>query len=381
MILHALLALVCGFAGTLPEPASARAPKAGQEILYVGTYSQRGSEGIYVFAFDRKAATLKKVQAVPGPKSPSFLAVHPSGKYIYSVNEGAPVANGVSAYAVDRNSGQLTALNQESSHGRGPCHISIDQTGKVAFVSNYGGGTFAVLPVKADGSLGAATDSLTYAGTGPNKQRQEKPHIHSAIVSPDNRFVYVSDLGTDKIYSYEIDKAAGKVKPAATPFVSETPGSGPRHFVFHPNRRFAYGVQELTSTVAVFSVDQKTGALTVLEERIPTLPADFTGANTSADIHIDPKGRFLYQSNRGANVLSIFAIQPDGRLKAAGHQSTMGKTPRNFMIDPKGEFLLAANQDTDTIVIFRIDQKTGLLTQVGEPVSVPAPVCLKLVNL
>lgn len=382
MIMHTLFSLVLGVAGVFAAAPPAKIPKvAGQEILYVGTYSLRGSEGVYVYAFDRKTATLRKLQAVSGQKSPSFLAVHPSGKYVYSVNEGAPVANGVSAYVVDRSTGQLTAINQESSHGRGPCHISIDQTGKLAFVSNYGGGTFAVLPVKADGSLGAATDSLTYTGTGPNKQRQEKPHIHSAIVSPDNRFVYVSDLGTDKIYSYEIDKAAGKVKPAATPFVSEMPGSGPRHFVFHPNRRFAYGVQELTSTVAVFAVDPKSGALTILEERIPTLPADFTGSNTSADIHIDPKGRFLYQSNRGANVLSIFAIQPDGRLKAVGHQPTMGKTPRNFMIDPKGEFLLAANQDTDSIVIFRIDPKTGLLTQAGEPVSVPAPVCLKLVNL
>ncbi|OIN60544.1 3-carboxymuconate cyclase [Arsenicibacter rosenii] len=369
-------------AGTCTATPPARTNKAEkQEILYVGTYSTRGSEGIYVYAFDRKTATLRKLQAVSGPKSPSFLAVHPSGNYVYSVNEGAPVANGVSAYSVDGRTGQLTAINQESSHGRGPCHISIDQTGKLAFVSNYGGGTFAVLPVRADGSLGAATDSLTYSGAGPNKQRQEKPHIHSAIVSPDNRFVYVSDLGTDKIYSYAIDKATGKVKPAATPFVSERPGSGPRHFVFHPNRRFAYGVQELTSTVAVFAVDPKSGTLTVLEERIPTLPAGFTGSNTSADIHIDPKGRFLYQSNRGANVLSIFAIQPDGRLKLAGHQATMGKTPRNFVIDAKGEFLLAANQDTDTVIIFRIDPKTGLLTQVGEPVSIPAPVCLQLVNL
>lgn len=364
-----------------PTKPETGAPQANRELIYVGTYSVRGSEGIYVFDFDRKTGKLTKVQSVANAKSPSFLAIHPSGKFAYSVNEAAKDADGVNAYALDRTNGHLTLINQEASNGGAPCHISIDQTGKVAFVSNYSGGTFTVLPIKADGSLGKATTTLNYTGTGPNKQRQEKPHIHSATISPDNRFAYVSDLGTDKIYIYEIDKAAASVKPAQIPFVSVKPGSGPRHFAFHPNGQFAYGAEELTSSVAVFSVNKKTGALTLIEDNIKTLPADFTGSNSSADIHVDPKGRFLYQSNRGHNSLAIFAIQKDGKLKLTGNQPTGGKTPRNFMIDPKGEFLLAANQDTDNIVVFRIDQKTGQLTQVGEPVSVPAPVCLKLLNL
>ena len=366
---------------TQANAPQANAPQANRELIYVGTYSQRGSEGIYVFEFDRKSGKLTKIQAVPNDKSPSFLAIHPSGKFAYSVNEGAKNEDGVNAYTLDRSNGHLTLLNQQSSHGRGPCHISVDKTGKIAFISNYGEGAFTVLPIQADGSLAKATTTLLYTGNGPNKQRQEKPHIHSATISPDNRFVYVSDLGTDKIYTYEIDHAAAAIKPAQTPFISVKPGSGPRHFTFHPTGKFAYGVEELVSAVSVFSVDKKTGALTLIEDNVKTLPADFTGQNTSADIHIDPKGRFLYQSNRGHNSLAILAIQKDGKLKLVGNQLTGGKTPRNFLIDPQGEYLVAANQDTDNVVVFRIDPKTGLLSQVGEPVSVPAPVCLKLVSL
>lgn len=357
------------------------APQAGRELIYVGTYSKRGSEGIYILEFDRSTGKLTQKQTVANSKSPSFLAIHPSGKFAYSVNEDAKEADGVSAYSLNRTNGQLTLLNQEDSNGGAPCHISIDQTGKLAFVSNYSGGTFTVLPIKADGSLGKATTTLSYSGSGPNKQRQEKAHIHSAFISPDNRFIYVSDLGSDKIYIYQIDPAQGSIKPASTPFVSVKPGSGPRHFTFHPNGQFAYGVEELVSGVSVFAINKKTGGLTLLEDNVKTLPADFSGQNTSADIHIDPKGRFLYQSNRGHNSLAIFAIQADGKLKWVGEQATDGKNPRNFMIDPKGEFLLVANQDSDNIVVFRIDPKTGLLKKVGEPISVPAPVCLKLLSL
>lgn len=362
--------------GILTGASLAAQAQSGKEIMYVGTYSTRGSEGIYVFEFDRKTASMKPVQAVSNAKSPSFLAIHPSGKHLYSVNEGAEKLGGVSSYAIDKPTGKLTFINGQSSLGAGPCHISVDQTGKTAFVSNYGGGSLAVLPINADGSLAAPSDSVQDVGTGPNAQRQDKSHVHSATLAPDNRFVYVANLTTDKVNIFAIDTKTSTVKPAETPYASVKPGSGPRHFTFHPNGKYAYLVEELTSTVAVFSRNAKTGALTLIEGNVKTLPDGFAGQNTSADIHIDPSGKFLYQSNRGANTLAIFAISNDGRLTKVGDQPTEGKTPRNFLIDPKGDFVFVANQDTDSITIFRRDQKTGKLTYTGQSVKVPAPVCI-----
>lgn len=369
--------LLLGILISISMATQAQSPK---EIMYVGTYSVRGSEGIYVFEFDRKAGTMQKIQSISNGKSPSFLALHPSGNYLYSVNEGADKAGGVSAYAVDKATGKLTFLNSQSSLGGGPCHVSIDKTGQTVFVSNYGGGSLTVLPVKPDGSLGEATDSVQDSGTGPNTQRQDKPHVHSATLAPDNRFVYVADLTTDKVNIFSIDTKASKVQPASTPYASVKPGSGPRHFTIHPNGKYAYLVEELTSTVASFSRNPQTGALTLMQDNVKTLPDDFTGQNTSADIHIDPAGKFLYQSNRGANTLAIFSIGNDGKLTKTGDQPTEGKTPRNFMIDPKGDFVFVAHQDTDNITIFKRDQKTGKLMYTGQSVPVPAAVCVIMAN-
>lgn len=356
----------------------------GKEIMYVGTYSVRGSQGVYVFEFDRQAGTMQQIQAVSNAKSPSFLALHPSGRFLYSVNEaaqeGASQAGAVSSYSVEAGTGRLTFLNSQSSLGRGPCHISVDQTGKTAFVANYGGGSLAVLPINTDGTLRAATDSMQNVGSGPNTKRQEKAHVHSATLAPDNRYVYVADLGTDKLHILATDVQASKVKPATMPFATVKPGAGPRHLAIHPNGKYAYLVEEMGSSVAVFSRNARTGALTLLQDGINALPDGFSGQNTSADIHTDPSGKFLYQSNRGANTLAIFAIGADGKLTKLGDQPTEGKTPRNFLVDPKGEFVFVANQDTDNITIFRLDSKTGKLTYTGQSVSVPAPVCVIMAN-
>lgn len=358
--------------------------QSNKVIMYVGTYSVRGSEGVYVFSFDRKAGTLTPVQAVTNRQSPSFLAVHPSGRFLYAVNEaaqnGPAKAGSVSAYSVDRATGKLAFLNEQSSEGGAPCHISIDRTGKTAFVSNYMGGNLAVLPIGPDGRLGVASDTVQDKGAGPNKKRQEGPHVHSATLAPDDRFLYVADLGTDKLQILATNLRTNTVKPATKPSVAVKAGSGPRHFAIHPNGRFAYLVEELTSSVAVFSRNPETGALTLLQDGVGTLPAGFADPNTSADIHIDPAGRFLYQSNRGANTLAIFAIEADGKLTKVGDEPTQGKTPRNFFIDPKSDFVLVANQDTDNITIFRRDAKTGKLTYTGRSVKVPAPVCVIMGN-
>src|SRR5690606_3304489 len=208
-----------------------------------------------------------------------------------------------------------------------------------------------------------------------------KPHVHSSVVAPDNNFVLVSDLGTDKIHSYKFNPANGTITDADVPFVNVKPGCGPRHLAFHPNGLVVYAAEELTSTVAVLDYDKATGALTIRADSIPSLPPGFKGENIAADIHVDPSGRFLYMSNRGHNALAIFSIDKEGMITLIGHQDTKGKTPRNFLIDPKGEFLWVANQDSNNIVTFRVNASTGKLTFVSDTPGIPSPVCLKMVAL
>jgi 6-phosphogluconolactonase len=355
---------------------------ATAQLLHVGTYTVRGSEGIYTLQFDPKTGKLSPQSSVRNQKSPSFVAIRPGGKFLYAVNEadnaGATRAGAVSAYTRDPKTGALTFINETSAFGRGPCHISVDKTGRWAIISNYTSGSWRVYGINADGSLGALTDSLSFSGKGVNQSRQEGPHVHSATISADNRFVYIADLGTDKLHAYALNAKAGKLTPAVTPVVTVQPGSGPRHLAIHPNGRFLYLAEEMTSSVAVFSRNPQTGALSLMGDRVASLPADFTGDNTHADIHTDPAGKHLYVSNRGHNSLSIFSIAVDGTLKLIGHQPVKGAKPRNFMVHPSGQYVLVANQDTDNIVVFRRDPKTGLLTDTGEQASVPSPVCLKM---
>ncbi|HTE33475.1 MAG TPA: lactonase family protein [Chryseolinea sp.] len=356
-----------------------------KEILYAGTYSVRGSEGIYVYQFDRAKRTLKKIQTVPSLESPTYLTLSPSGKFLYAVNRGkaniSDNGGSVSAYAIDRKTGFLSGLNHRSSYGDMPCYISLDRSGKFAFICNYAKGNLVVLPIFEDGLLGIPADAKKYSGSSINSTRQEEPHVHSATFSADNRFVYVCDLGTDKIYVYEFSADSGKLTPTPLSEVNVNPGSGPRHLTFHPNGNYAYLAEELTSSVCVFQVNKMTGDLTVMQDTVRALPSDYSGPNASADIHTDIKGNFLYMSNRGHNSISIFSIAPDGRVVLVGQQLVDGKTPRNFLIESKGEFMFVANQDTDTIITYKINPKTGALTAVGKPVAIPSPACLKMSTL
>lgn len=356
-----------------------------KEILYVGTFSVRGSEGIYAFSFDRIKRTMKLIQTVPSLESPTYLALHPSGKFLYSVNRGKAdvMDNGgsVSAYGIDPKTGKLSGLNHRPSYGDDPCYIAVDKTGQYVFVANYSEGNLVVLPLFDDGLIGSPSDAKKYVGSSINKTRQEGPHIHSAVVSPDNHFLYVSDLGSDKVYIYEFNASNGTLAAAATPEIMVHGGSGPRHFAFHPNGKYAYLSEELSSSVCVFSVNKVTGALTIVQDTVASLPATYSGTNTGADIHTDIKGKYLYMSNRGHNAISIYTISPTGQIKLIGEQPTAGKTPRNFLVDPKGEFIFVANQDSDTIIIYKIVPKTGKLIPVGKPIKVPSPVCLKLLTL
>ena len=349
--------------------------------VYIGTYTQGDSEGIYVYRLNASSGELEYESKATGVESPSFLALHPEHRYLYAANavrevDGMP--NGrVSAFRIDSDAGELTFLNHQLSGGPGPCHLSVDFTGRYVLVANYAGGSVAMLPIHADGSLGEATDFVQHSGSSVNPERQEGAHAHSINIDSGNRYAFAPDLGIDKILIYELDLTQGKLKPNSQPWVQVHAGAGPRHFDFHPNGRWAYAINELDSTMTAFRYDSSRGALNEIES-VTTLPDDFEGTSHCADVHVSPSGKFVYGSNRGHDSIVIFAIdEHTGQLTLIGHESTQGEIPRNFAIDPTGTILLAANQMSDTVVTFWIDAETGELNPTGHIAEVPTPVCLK----
>jgi 6-phosphogluconolactonase len=348
--------------------------------LFVGTYTHGGkSKGIYVYRFNTSSGTATEVGSVKA-SNPSYLAIAPDGKHIYSANESdGPGGASVGSYSFDAATGNLVALNTQSSQAKGSCYISIDKTQKWAVVANYSSGSLTALPLNSDGSVAPAAQVIQHTGSGFVKDRQEKPHVHSTIFSPDEKFLYVADLGTDKEYIYHFDPSQAKpLSDAAEPSVSITPGSGPRHIVFHPTQPNLYLLSEISGTIDAFKYQKQSGNLAHFQ-RISSVPADYNAKDKdAADIHIRPDGKFLYASNRGeSNTIAVFAIGKDGKLTNKQYISTNGSHPRNFVIDPTGRFLLAANGDSDTIVVFAIDPATGLLKATGTVINVPSPVCLK----
>jgi len=358
----------------------------GKELwAYFGTYTNNGrSKGIYCYKLDLSSGKLTSVGVTEGIKNPSFLAIHPSGNFLYAVSEvndadGKP-GGAVTAFSLDRKTGELKKLNHQSSEGAGPCYVAIDKTGKVALVANYGSGSIASLPIKDDGSLEKAASAIQHEGSSVNKQRQEGPHAHSINVSPDNRFAVAADLGLDKLLIYKLDPAKGTLAPNNPAFAATPAGGGPRHFAFHPSGRFAYNCNEILSSVTAHAYDASKGTLTEIQT-ISTLPEETKG-NSTAEIQCHPSGKFVYCSNRGHDSLAIFTVdEKTGNLTAVGHQKTLGRTPRNFGIDPTGAYIVACNQNTDNVAVFRVDQTSGKLTQVGEMVTVPASVCVKFLTI
>jgi 6-phosphogluconolactonase len=359
------------------------AKRSGELLVYVGTYTTGKSEGIYLYRLNLASGELKHVATTKGVVNPSFLALAPSRRYLYAVNEvgdfGGKKSGAVSAFAVDQSTGQLRFLNQQPSLGADPCYVDVASGGKSVLIANYTGGNVTILSVGLDGSLGAATDMKQYRGSSANHERQEGPHAHLIALDPTNRFAYSCDLGTDKIMIFRFDARNGKLLPAEPPWVQVKAGMGPRHLAFHPSGRYVFVLNELSSTVTAFARDPEKGSLKELQS-VTALPKDFTGANTGADIHVSPGGQFLYCSNRGHDSIAIFAIDRSGALATVGHESTRGMTPRNFAIDPSGDFLLVANQKSDNIVVFRLDKKTGRLSSTGQTADVPSPVCLKFTD-
>lgn len=351
-------------------------------IAYVGTYTHGASRGIYAFHYQGGALT--PIGLAAETVSPSFLLMHPKAGVLYAVNEtrsyGSLANSGsVSAFAIDPATAKLTLLNTVASRGADPCHLAADGAGRWLFVANYSGGSVAVFPIREDGSLGEATQQFRHSGAARAiPERQEMAHVHSVDLSPDNRFLYVSDLGLDTIFVYRLDAATGRLRQHAA--VRTAPGRGPRHLAFTPDRRFAYSLGELDASVTLYSHDPATGEMREMQS-VSALPAGFDGTRSGAEIAVDPSGRFLYASNRGHDSIAVFSIDAErGLLRACGHVSTMGRTPRHFAVDPAGTHLLAANQDTGTIVTFRIDPDNGMPTPVGRPVAAPDPVCILFVR-
>lgn len=348
--------------------------KTEEYRFLVGNYSKKGAKGIYYCKYNPNNNTAKIVSNSPAIEDPSFLAISKNQKNVYSVSE----TDGGSAVALDFDieNGEFKIKNLVKSGGAHPCHIVLDKTGKWAFTANYSGGSVGVLPIKIDGTLGEPVQSVQHYGSGPNKSRQEKPHVHSVNISPDNKHLFVVDLGIDEVKAYDFNEKIGKLKEAYS--IKLSPGSGPRHFTFHPTLPYAYVIQELTGKVTTFSY--LSSKLEILEE-VSTLPSNFTGKNSCADIHISPDGKFLYGSNRFFDKIVLFKIdQNTGFLTQVNQTDVAGKTPRNFGITPDGKYLFVANQDSDNVVIFKRDVKTGLLTQMEREINISMPVCIKFLK-
>ena len=349
-------------------------------LVYVGTYTRSGSgKGIYLFRHDPESGRLTQV-SVTEDRDPSFLALDPSKRFLFAVNEHREHAGEghghVASYAVDQDTGHLTLLNRQTTHGGEPCHLTTDPAGRNLIVVNHEHGSVAVFPIDPDGRLRPATHVEQHVGSGPGPT-QQGPHAHFVTFDPPGQRILVADKGIDKVMIYRLDAEAGKLVPADPPSAPLHSGAAPRHIAFHPNGRFVYVNGEADMTVTAFTYDGETGVMEELHH-LSTLPAGAAAERLStAQILVHPSGRHVYVSNRGHDSIAIFAIdQETGRLTPAGHASTRGNTPRNFAFDPTGTFLYAANQNSDTIVHCRVDGETGQLAPTGDVTEVGAPVCI-----
>ncbi len=364
------------FAAATVVSAQSQDTAPGTLRVYVGTYTSAASEGIYLFEFEPDSGALAPKGLAAKTANPSFLALHPDRPCLYAVGENGGETGGVSAFAIDPARGGLTLINTRPSRGGGPCHVAVAPGGGSVAVANYGGGSVCVIPLASDGGLAAASAFAQHTGHGPNAGRQEGPHAHGVTFDPSGKFLFVPDLGIDRVVAYRFDRATGAIDLDDAAGGRAAPGAGPRHVVFHPGGTFAYAVNELDSSVAVFRYDVTRGAMETIQS-ISTLPLATAGTGTTAEIAVHPSGRFLYASNRGHDSIASFAIErATGTLTALGHTSTGGKTPRNFNLDPSGRFLLAANQESGNIVVFRIDPESGIPQPAGIEAQIDDPVCI-----
>ena len=350
-------------------------------LLYAGTYSRGNSRGIYHFRFNMANGELQPLGVAGEADNPSYLAIDVKKGRLYAVNEVAEFAGrpggGVCAFAIEPSTGDLSFISQTHNHGAGPCYLSLDHSGRYLLVANYSGGNVTVILVSDDGVLNEPIDTIAHTGSRLHPKRQKRPHPHSIVLDPANKYAFVPDLGLDRVLQYRFDRVTGRLVANRRPWVEVEAGSGPRHLVFHPEGRFAYVINELSSTITAYVYDPNQGNLELLQS-ISTLPDDYFGSNLAADLHVTPSGKFLLGSNRSHDSIAFYAIDPNsGWLTLVDFVPTQGRTPRGFVIDPSGTFALVANQDSHTIMIFRIDEEQGRIFSTGNGVHIPDPVCLK----
>jgi 6-phosphogluconolactonase len=358
----------------------ATAASAAEFLVFAGTYTRGTSKGIYSYRFDTKTGALKPLGLAAEVLNASFLVTDPKHRFVYAVNEGGRGGNSVSGFSLDPATGKLTFLNQVSSNGEGPCHLALDHTGRWLAVANYNNGTMALYPVNADGRLGEAVAVEKHEGSSVNPSRQRGPHAHEVVFSPDNRFLLLSDLGLDKIFVYRFDAGKGTLTANEPAFAQVPPGSGVRHMAFHPNGRLLYAIEEMGSSITAFHYDPAKGTLNDFQN-ISTLPANFKGQSSGAEIAVNGKGTVVYASNRGNDTIAVFNIDPAKfTLTAVDHAPVLGKTPRHFALDPTGEYLFSANQDSNDISMFKVQASTGQLQPASRVVTdLAMPVCVLFV--
>ena len=379
-VLLAAFTFGCGGA----DPAAAPEAAPGTHIAYVGSYTRGEAQGISAYRFDSGSGDMTPIGLVAESPNPSFLAVHPNGRRLYAVNEGDPdsPSNGsISAFEIDSATGNLTFLNKVDSMGDGPCHIAVDKTGKFVFVANYGGGSVVSYRLQADGSLGDLASHIEHEGSSVH-ERQQAPHAHEAYVAPDNAYLFVLDLGMDKVMAYRINAETGELTANDPPFADMVPGAGPRHMEIAPDADYAYVLGEIDLTITTFAYDVAAGSFERLQV-VSTLPAGSDAVGSTAEIEVSSDGRFVYGSNRGHDSIAVFAVdEADGTLTLVEHEPTQGGPPRNFVIDPTGAYLFAENQNSNTIVQFHRNAETGELTPTGQvSTDSPTPVCMVFVPI
>ncbi len=351
---------------------------------YIGTYTHGESKGIYTFTFDTNSGTIFDIVLGAELQNPTYTVIDDENKYLYSVikspEEQDLESNGVAAFSIDEDTGRLSLINYETLNGKSPCHVSLDKNKKYLFAANYHEGTIAIFPITDVGSIAIPTEIVRHTGSGPNKKRQEAPHVHFAALSPDEKFLFAVDLGTDRIEAYDFNFESGKLQHNPTLSLSLPEGSGPRHLAFHPNGRFTYVITELSSKILLLDYNSNDYSIKIIQS-ISALPETFEGENTGAAIRITPDGRFIYSSNRGHNSLAAFSInQENGELSLVGFYDTLGDGPRDFNIDPTGKFIIAANEKSSSLVVYSIDQADGSLKTISDPIEVPNPVSIEFLK-
>ncbi len=354
---------------------------AGPLLVIVSSFAPGERGGIQAYEFRPEDGSLKPLRRTAGPENPFFLALSPDRKFLYATHArdfGGKESEQVAAYQLTGRTGELKLLNRQSAEGTAACSLDVDRTGRVVVVANYGSGSVAALPVRADGSLGPPTAFVRHQGSSVNPGRQKEPHAHCVAVSPDNKYVLAADLGIDQVLVYRLDADKAALAANDPPFARSPAGAGPRHLAFSPDGRRVYAINELSNSVTVFDYDAASGKLKEVQT-VSTVPEDFKGTSYCADVKLTPDGKFLYGTNRGHDSIAGFRVGVDGRLERVGITPSGGRGPQNLAVTPDGRWLLCANMPGNTVAVFRIDPETGRLTAAGEPMKQAGPSCIMIV--